>query len=139
MSDNTYGSPNLHFESTSNISEKRIKKDTLFCNINDYWTTSHDLYKRCFWWYPKTLTKLEKNIRKKWVKDLPNVDIILKKMERGNQSVRPINFLEEYDAEKYFELLILMKEDLERSHELSRFKPHRHQKILGKPQKTIRG
>ena len=62
-----------------------------------------------------------------------------KKDGKGNQSVRPINFLEEYDAEKYFELLILMKEDLECSHELSRFKPHRHQKILGKPQKTIRG
>ena len=32
-----------------------------------------------------------------------------------------------------------MKEDLERSHELSRFKPCRHQKVLGKARKTIRG
>ena len=32
-----------------------------------------------------------------------------------------------------------MKEDLERSHELSRFKPCRHRKVLGKARKTIRG
>ena len=139
MSDNTYGSPNLRFESINDISGKRIKKDASFCNICDYWTTFHDRHKRWFWWYSETLTKRERNIRKKWVKDLPNVDIILDKIERGDQSVRQINFLVEYDAEKYFELLILMNEDLERSHEVSRFKPRRHQKILGKPGKTIRG
>ena len=37
MSDNTYGSSNLRFESISHISGKTIK-DTLFCNIYDYWT-----------------------------------------------------------------------------------------------------
>ena len=97
----------------------------------------HDPHKRCFWWYPETLTKIERNIRKKWVKDSPNVDIILQKIEKGDQSIRAIN-LEEYDAEKYFEILILMK-DLERSYELSRFKPRSHQKVLGKAPKTIRG
>ena len=107
--------------------------------IYDYWTTFYDPHKRCFWWYPETLTKLERNIRNKQVRDLLNVNIILQKIERGNQSVRPINFLEEYDTEKYLELLILMKKDSERSHELSRFKPRRHQKVLGKAPKTIRG
>ena len=73
------------------------------------------------------------------VKELTTVDIILQKIEIGDQSVRPINVLEEYDAEKYFGLLILMKEDLERLHELSHFKPRRHQKVLGEAHKTIRG
>ena len=42
MSDKTYGSSNLRFESISNISGRTIKTDTLFCNIYDYWTTFHD-------------------------------------------------------------------------------------------------
>ena len=46
MSDNTYGSPNLRFESINDISGKRIKKDASFCNICDYWTTFHDRHKR---------------------------------------------------------------------------------------------
>ena len=58
MSDKTYGSSNLRFESINNISGRRIKTDTLFCNIYDYWTTFHDPRKRCSWWYPETLTKL---------------------------------------------------------------------------------
>ena len=61
------------------------------------------------------------------MKDLPSVEIILEKIERRYQTVQPINFYEQYDSEKYSELLILCKEDLERSHQT--FPNYRHKKF----------
>ena len=46
------------------------------------------------------------NIRRKWSKDLPKVNIIFKKYkEEGEEFFNPTCFLEEFDCEKYFELL----------------------------------
>ena len=45
----TYGSTNLHLEFFDNKVEKRVKKDTQFHNLYDYWTSYHDPNKKFFW------------------------------------------------------------------------------------------
>lgn len=98
----------------------------------------HDPNKRSFWWYPEILGKLERNIRRKWVKDLPNVNIILEKIKRSDDSVKPINLFQTKDSKQYFELSIRIKDVLETNHERRHFKPRRHRKILGKGHEPIR-
>ena len=44
-------------------------------------------------------------IRKKWSKDLPNVNILLDKYKEGDSFFDPRRVLDEFDTEKYFELL----------------------------------
>ena len=72
------------------------------------------------------MTKIERNIRKKWVKDFPDVDIILERIKANDQCFNPSNFFEKYDSEKHFELLVIWKEKYD-----LRFRPYRHKKILG--------
>ena len=70
--------------------------------------------------------------------------IIFKKYkEEGEEFFNPTRFLEEFDAEKSFELLKGWKlknekEYLEKNPYLN-FCSHRHRKILGKPSPCIRG
>ena len=88
--------------------------------------------------------KLEMDIRRKWCKDLPKVIIIFKKYKgEGEEFFNPTRVLEEFDAEKSFELLKRWKlknekEYLEKNPYLG-FCLHRHRKILGKPSPCIRG
>ena len=78
------------------------------------------------------MTKIERNIRKKWVKDFPDVDIILERIKANDQCFNPSNFFEKYDSEKRFELLVIWKEKYDlRLLERPRFRPYRHKKILG--------
>ena len=61
----TYESTNLHLEFFDNKVEKRVKKDTQFHNLYDYWTSYHDPNKKFFWWYSQKLRRLEMSIRRK--------------------------------------------------------------------------
>ena len=46
------------------------------------------------------------NIKKKWIPNLPKVNIIFKKCKEKDAFFDPRQFLGEFDAEKYFELLM---------------------------------
>ena len=74
------------------------------------------------------------SIRRKWSKDLPLVNIIIKKFKEKDKFFNPERFLEEFDQEKYFELLKAWKADVEKSY-LDKnphldFSPVRHEKCL---------
>ena len=88
------------------------------------------------------MCKFEMYIRKKWSKDLPNLNIAFDKYKEGDSFFDPRRFLDEFDTEKYFELLKDWKEKCEIYHLREKphlkFGPYRHRKILGKA-KTIRG
>ena len=78
------------------------------------------------------------NIRRKWSPELPKVNIIFKKYkEKREKFFNPTRFLEEFDCEKYFELLKDWKIKSEESYLNERpyllFSPRRHKKFFGKP------
>ena len=103
-------------------------------NLYDYWTEFCNPQKKFLFWHSHIMWKLEMNIRKKWKwsPELGKVNIIVKKYnDERNEFFDPTRFLEEFDSEKYFQLL----ED--RPHLL--FSPRRHKKILRKPIPCIRG
>ena len=85
------------------------------------------------------------NIRKKWKwsPELGKVNIIVKKYnDERNEFFDPTRFLEEFDSEKYFQLLkdrkIKSEESYLNEHPHLLFSPRRH-KILRKPIPCIRG
>ena len=130
MSDNTYGPFGLHIGRLRDIEGKYINEDTLFLHLYDYWTNFHDPNKRFLWWRESIMIKIEKNIRKKWVKDLPDVAFVLERIKANNQRFNSSNFFEKYDSENYFELLVIWKEKYEHLHllERPRFRSYRHKK-----------
>ena len=57
---------------------KHINLDALFLNLYDYWTEFHHphaVIRSVAEWSNYVLIKLERNIRKKWLKDLVNVNM----------------------------------------------------------------
>ena len=74
--------------------------------------------------------------KKKWelTKDLPLVNVILKKYKEKDKFFDLMKYLEEGDQEKYFELLQQWKIDFEKNYldknSHLRFTPVRHQKCL---------
>ena len=86
--------------------------------------------------------KLKRNIRKKWPKDLVNVNILFEKFHEKDKFFNPIGFFEKSDNEKNFQLLIDWKKKhegnyLEEKSYLNRIQI-RDKKILRKPRETIR-
>ena len=142
LSNNTYGSLGLRIASLNDCFGKSIKTDTLFINLYDYWTNFHDKNKKFYFWHSHLMWKLEMYIRKKWSKDLPNMNIVFDKYKKGDSVFDPRRFLDEFNTEKYFERLKDWKEKCEiyhlREKRHLKFGPYRHRKILGKA-KTIRG
>ena len=145
--DNTYGSHNLRLARLNDPRRKHINLDTLLLNVYDYWTEfnhPHAIIGSVAEWSNWVLVKLERNIRKKWSKDLVNVNILFEKFHEKDKFFNPTEFFEEYINEKYFELLIDWKKKhekncLEEKLHLNRVQI-RHKKILGKsPRETIRG
>ena len=63
-------------------------------------------YKTLFIWYHPKIAQLEKTIRRKWetTKDLPLVNIVLKKFKEKDNYFNLMRYLEG-DEEKYFETL----------------------------------
>ena len=108
MSDNTYGSDSLRFITINNNRGMNIKSGTLFINIYDYWTNFHStIY---FVEKPEYLTKLERNIRRKWKTHLHNINIFFKRVKDMDRKFSPIFYLNDKDCEKYFEKLLISKE-----------------------------
>ena len=131
----TCGSANLRIKRIGNKFGKHIQTDTLFTNLYDYWTEFRNRRKKFLFWHSHIMWKLEMNIRRKWSKDLPKVNIIFKKYkEEGEEFFDPTRFLEEFDCEKYFELLKGWKIKSEESY------LNEHPYLLFSPRRpTVRG
>ena len=108
----TYGSANLRILFMNDERGKMVKTDSLFENLYDFWTSYHDRNKSILYWYGHKIWKLEMSIQRKWSKDLPLVNIIIKKFKEKDKFFNPERFLEEFDQEKYFELLKAWKADV---------------------------
>ena len=77
------------------------------------------------------IPKLERQIRKKCDKSLPNIEIFFERMKDKYESVNPLRlFLEE--SELYFQSLAIWKEKKEGIYiSIRNFKPIRHKKVYG--------
>ena len=148
MSSNTYGSYGLREERLNDPFGIKIKFENLFINLYDYWTLYHHPHQQILRgildFDCSNVTTLENNIRKKWSKDLLHVNIVLERYKDADEFFNPMQFLEKFDNEKYFQLLVDCKRKnekyyLEMKGWLNRV-PIRHKKVLCKsPRETIRG
>ena len=121
----TYGSAEIRTSFMNDEEGKLIKSDSVFENLYDFWSCFHMSYKTLFIWYHPKMAQLEKAIRQKWVttKDLPLVNIALKKFKEKGNYFNPMRYLGG-DEEKYFEILQQWKIDFEKSY--SEQFPHLH-------------
>ena len=130
MSDDleTYGSAKLRVLFMDDGKGREIKKDTLFENLYDFWTTLHDPNKSLLYWQRQKIWMLEMSMRRKWNSQvLPLANIILKKYKENDQFFNPEKYLAEVDQEKYFKLLKTWKIEVEKTflqeHPYLRFLP----------------
>ena len=68
-------------------------------------------------WESTALDRLKLNFKKKWISDLPNVNLFIELVERKTEYLNPSSFYD--NDESYFEKLFLLKSDLEKL-----IKPH---------------
>ena len=74
------------------------------------------------------MPKLERQIRKKWVKSLPDIVVFFERMKDKDESVNPLKRLEE--NELYFLKLVIWKETKEEFYLPARsFKLIRHKRV----------
>ena len=85
---------------------KEFDKQTLFLNIYYFWYLHQffSLYHIC---KSTALTRLERNIKRKWVDELPNVNLFLERLRERDQTIKPTSFF--FDSKSYFEHLLLWK------------------------------
>ena len=85
----TYGSDNLRAECLHEEKGKKVKGESLFLNLFDYWTLLNAEFKHLYYpsYHPK-YALLEKQIRKKLVnnKGLPLANTFIKKVQRQRSS-----------------------------------------------------
>ena len=114
----TYGSDDLRVACLHDERGKDIKGESLFLNLQDYWTLIHVALK-FNWFEPKIL---EKQIRKKLKdnKDLPLANFFLKKFKDKDSDFCPVDYLD--DEEKYLETMKKWKNDFQNEY-LERY-PH---------------
>ena len=95
----------------------KIKFNNFFIDLYDYWTLYHhpcqQINSGILDFDCSNVITLENNIRKKWSKDLPHVNIVLEKYKGADEFFNPMQFLEKFDNEKYFELLVDWKRKME--------------------------
>ena len=79
MSNNTYGSYGLREERLNDPLGKKIEFDTLFNNLYDYWTLYHHpnqkILRNIVDFQFSSMAKPKINIRRKWRKNLLNLNI----------------------------------------------------------------
>ena len=93
-------------------------KDSLFSNIYHFWCFANYL-SMYYIWRITALHRLKINLKKKWILDLPNVNLFIDLVERKTETLNPINFYD--DSESYFEKSFLMRSDLEKLIKLHHF------------------
>ena len=90
-------------------------------------------------WKLTALTRLERNIKRKWVDDLPNVNLFSERIKERDEEIKPISFF--FDSGSYFEHLLLWKiaKEMELLRPRHLMKPKSHKKNFAwRSVKTIR-
>ena len=81
----------------------------------------------------EALTRLKENLRKKWVGDLPNLNLFIERVEKRGRTINPCYIVD--DSESYFEKRFLWKIEKEDFLIQTRhfIQQRRHKKVYGKP------
>ena len=89
-----------------NIDIKLFEEETLFMNIFYcyYFTKFLSPY---FSWGDDMIKKLKRNIRRKWSKNLPNVDFFIRQIEKQTSEIDPHDYY--FNSEDYFTKLLFLK------------------------------
>ena len=82
---------------------KDFDNDTLLINIYNFWCFANYLSMYCIWG-STALDRLKLNLKKKWISDLPNVNLFIELVERKNEYLDPSVFYD--DAQSYFEKIL---------------------------------
>ena len=89
------------------IDEKYFEDETLFINIFYcfYFTKFLSPY---YSWGDKIIKSLKRNIRRKWVKTLPNINFFILQIEKKTPEMDPFDYYY-YQSEDYFTKLLFLK------------------------------
>ena len=88
------------------IDEKYFQEETLFINIFYcfYFTKYLSPY---YSWGERIIKSLKRNIRRKWVDSLPNVDFFISRLEQKIEEFDPMDYYD--NSEDYFTKLLFLK------------------------------
>ena len=88
------------------IDEKFFEEETLFINIFYcfYFTKYLSPY---YSWGVKIIKSLKRNIRRKWLKCLPNVDFFILRIEKKAPEFDPMDYY--YNSEDYYTKVLFLK------------------------------
>ena len=88
------------------IDKKFFEEETLFMNIFYcfYFTKYLSPY---YSWGEEIIKSLKRNMRRKWSKNLPNVDFFIKQVERRSPEIDPYHYY--FKSEDYFTKLLFLK------------------------------
>ena len=88
------------------IDEKYFQEETLFINIFYcfYFTKYLSPY---YSWGERIIKSLKRNIRRKWVDSLPNVDFFITRLEQKIEEFDPMDYYD--NSEDYFTKLLFLK------------------------------
>ena len=88
------------------IDEKYFREETLFINIFYcfYFTKYLSPY---YSWGERIIKSLKRNIRRKWVDSLPNVDFFISRLEQKIEEFDPMDYYD--NSEDYFTKLLFLK------------------------------
>ena len=88
------------------IDEKYFEEENLFINI--FYCFYFIKYLSPYYsWGDKLIASLKRNIRRKWVKSLPNIEFFIKQMEKRRSEFDPYDYY--YKSEDYFTKLLFLK------------------------------
>ena len=88
------------------IDEKYFEEENLFINIF-YCFYFIKFLSPYYSWGDKLIASLKRNIRRKWVKSLPNIEFFIKQMEKRRSELDPYDYY--YKSEDYFTKLLFLK------------------------------
>ena len=88
------------------IDEKYFQEETLFINIFYYFYFAKYL-SPYYSWGERIIKSLKRNIRRKWVDSLPNVDFFIDQLEKKKQEFNPMDYYD--NSEDYFTKLLFLK------------------------------
>lgn len=93
------------------LDSRKIKIDyfnseTLFINI--YFCFYFSRYLSPYYsWGDRAIKLLKRNMRRMWLKDLPNIDFFIRQIEKRNIELDPFNYY--FKSEDYFTKLMAVK------------------------------
>ena len=88
------------------IDEKYFQEETLFINIFYYFYFTKYL-SPYYSWGERIIKSLKRNIRRKWVDSLPNVDFFISRLEQKIKEFDPMDYYD--NSEDYFTKLLFLK------------------------------